>query len=126
MRWTVPYKPWRGSVLPLVPVVVEGLGVLDALVDSGAAFSVFQATVADALGSEIEHGERRMFRGAGGRILAYRHVLNVRILDQAFPLTVFFSRDYLPSVNLLGRDNFFHKFRVAFDETAQQVTLEAV
>ena len=124
MTWTVPYKLWRGSFLPMVPVEVEGLGLIDALVDSGAASSVFQSSIADSLGIEIERGERKMFRGAGGRILAYRHTLNVRILEQAFPLTVFFSRDYLPSMNLLGRENFFRKFLVAFNEPARQVTLE--
>ena len=124
MKWTVPYRPWRGTFLPLVAVEVEGIGVLDAIVDSGASCSLFSARVADELGLVLESGESKRFGGVGGSILAYRHDLPVRVMGQVMTLKVFFSREFHPSVNLLGRDNFFMHFLVTFDEVGRRTILE--
>lgn len=125
MTWIVPYKSWLGSMLPLVPVHLPGIGVVDALADSGAAISLFDVAIANALGIDIEAGERRDLRGVGGRILAYGHDVPVKVMEHPLTLKVFFSFDYRTSVNILGRSDFFRRFRVTFDEAGQRMLLES-
>lgn len=96
---------------------------LKALVDSGATFSVFRAEVLDYLGASLAKGERVYLEGIGGRILGYRHRVSATVGSRRFPLHAIFSQELAVSFNLLGRDNFFQEFHVAFDERAQLVQL---
>ncbi len=124
MKWVVPYKPLSGSLFPLIPIEIPGVSIVDALVDSGASVSLFEISIAKVLGLPVESGARQILGGAGGRIVAYRHEVPVRVAGRLLPLKVCFSYEYTPSVSLLGRDNFFRNFLVTFDESGQKTILE--
>lgn len=116
----------HGEVYPIIPFSVTALNMkrdFYALIDSGATISVFKAEVAEELGIEIEKGQETYLGGVGGRIKGYIHFLKMEIAGKVFRAPVVFSREYLVSFNLLGRDSFFPKFRITFEEKKQQVEL---
>ncbi|MBU1326528.1 retropepsin-like domain-containing protein [Patescibacteria group bacterium] len=95
-----------------------------ALIDSGATISVFGEETAETLGVEIEKGEKTVLGGVGGRIVGYIHKLRVRIAGKDFLCPIVFSREYLVSFNLLGRQEFFKKFKIIFEEKKNLLKLE--
>ena len=95
-----------------------------ALVDSGATISIFGEETADSLGIKIENGEKTILGGVGGRIVGYIHELRVRVAGKEFICPVVFSREYLVSFNLLGRQEFFKRFKIIFEEKNNLLKLE--
>jgi hypothetical protein len=125
---TFPYLQKDRQYFPVVDVSLGGVGrslTLKALVDSGASFSVFRAEVLEYLGLPLVKGERVYLEGIGGRILGYRHRLPVVVGTTAFALTIVFSQELAVSFNLLGRDNFFQRFLVTFNERGRLVQLRS-
>jgi len=97
----------------------------EALIDSGASFSIFRPEIAEYLGIQIEKGKQVYLEGIGGRILGYIHEVRVSI-DKCnfFKCKIVFSREFHVSFNLLGRDNFFKQFIISFHEKDQNVVIE--
>lgn len=112
---------------PVIPFYVS-LGSkqlkIRGLIDSGATISVFKDEVADQLEIDIESGKEIYLGGVGGRIKGYIHKLNVEIAGEKLLCPVVFSREYLVSFNLLGRQAFFYKFRIIFEESKNMLKLE--
>lgn len=94
-----------------------------ALVDSGATVSIFGEETANSLGIEIEKGEKTILGGVGGRIIGYLHKLRIRVAGKEMLCPIVFSREYLVSFNLLGREGFFRNFEIIFKEKKKQVEL---
>lgn len=94
-----------------------------ALIDSGATISIFREEVAEELDIEIEKGVETYLGGVGGRIKGYIHILKVEVAGKKFRCPIVFSREYLVSFNLLGRESFFPKFSITFEEKKQFVQL---
>lgn len=122
-RYEFPYRIHRGIPLPLIPIILAEKEQTYALLDSGANVSLFEAWVAERVGLPIEKGKKRFLTGIGGRILAYEHLIPVRIVDYKFSLKIAFSRELDVSVNLLGQDNFFDHFVVSFDRAQKVIQL---
>ena len=123
---TFPYLRRGQQYFPVVDVallVPKRPLVVKALVDSGASFSVFRAEVLDYLGIPLAQGKPLYLEGIGGRILGYRHRVPARVGATTFSLTVVFSQELTVSFNLLGRDNFFQRFLVTFDERRRIVRI---
>jgi len=95
-----------------------------ALVDSGATISVFRADIALNLGLTIEKGKKIYLGGVGGHIKGYIHVLKVEIAKKSFLCPIVFSYEYFVSLNLLGRAEFFKRYRIVFEEKKNFLRLE--
>lgn len=123
-----PYREsTSGDFFPIVNFNLHYKGNVintSALIDSGATISIFREEVAEELGLEIEKGKETYLGGIGGRIKGYIQVLKVEIAGKEFSCPVVFSREYLVSFNLLGRDSFFPKFKITFEEAKQNVQLD--
>lgn len=116
----------HGNIFPIIPLAITFADMTKefyALIDSGATVSVFRAEVADELGIEIEKGEETYLGGVGGRIKGYIHKVDVEIAGKNIHCPIVFSKEYLVSFNLLGREAFFPKFRIIFEEKKKQVQL---
>ena len=127
MRMDFPYTAKAERQYPLVDIALsKGRKCLavKALVDSGASFSVFRAEIAEFLGVSIEKGKAFYLEGIGGRILGYLHVLNARVGSKSFRCKIVFSREFTVSFSILGRDNFFEKFLITFDEKKKNIILQ--
>jgi len=124
-----PYIRKRGIYYPIVPIklVHQDLELItDALIDSGANVSVFQASISDYFGIDLFKGERLFLQGIGGRIAAYRHHIGIEIGGFSFLSLIAFSTEMIPRVNILGRDDFFHHFLITFDEPSRKLVLQKV
>lgn len=94
-----------------------------ALIDSGAAISIFKDVVAEKLGVKIEKGEKVILNGVGGRIIGYMHKIEITVAKKRFTCPVIFSREYVASFNVLGREVFFKQFTIIFEEKRKQLKL---
>jgi len=125
---TFPYRQNpEGQFFPVVPVrFYLGKKKVDssALVDSGATVSIFRADIADYLEIEIEKGEEIYLGGIGGRIKGYIHRLKIEVAGKKFFCPIVFSREYLVSFNLLGREKFFKNFIIIFEEAKKKLELK--
>lgn len=125
---TFPYrKNPEGQFFPVIPLrfyFKEKTIDTSALVDSGATVSIFKTDVANDLGLKVEEGKEIYLGGVGGRIKGYIHKLEIETANRKFFCPIVFSHEYLVSFNLVGRDVFFNKFRIIFDEKNNQVLLE--
>jgi len=121
-----PYSYRRQRLFPIVPVtlIVGSYEVTtDALVDSGANISVFRHEIGECLDLEIETGKETLLQGLGGRVIGYIHEVTMKVEQVSFSCQVVFSRELTVGVNILGRQDFFEKFRVIFDERKKEVIL---
>lgn len=115
----------KGNVFPVIPLTLEFGKKKDvsALVDSGATISVFKEDVAISLGIDVEKGEEIYLGGVGGHIRGYVHKVKAEFAGKTLVLPVVFSHEYLVSFNLLGREGFFEKFDILFEERKGRVRL---
>lgn len=112
---------------PIIPIRFHnGTRTIDstALIDSGATISVFRDDVALNLGLVLENGKEIYLGGVGGHIRGYIHKMKIEVGSKKFVCPIVFSREYLVSFNLLGRDAFFDRFKIIFDEKEKLVNLE--
>lgn len=123
-----PYrKDVAGNAFPVIPLTMIWRGKKKeflALVDSGATISIFGAETAEELGLKIEKGEEVYLGGIGGRIKGYIHKIKIEAAGRKFACPIVFSREYLVSFNLIGRQDFFRNFRIIFEEKKNYLKLE--
>lgn len=127
MKLVFPYVQKAANFYPAIDIKLFGRKesiTVKALIDSGASFSVFRPEIAEQIGVNIESGKRLYLEGIGGRILGYIHKVPVKVGNKRFNCRIVFSREFTVSFNLLGRDNFFTKFLITFDENNKEVILE--
>jgi len=119
-------KDAKGNSFPIIPITLELGGKKDfwALIDSGATVSIFKAEVAETLGISIENGKEIWLGGVGGHIKGYLHELKIEVAGKKFVCPIVFSREYLVSFNLLGREAVFEKFKIIFEEKKKILKLE--
>ena len=96
---------------------------LEVLVDSGASYTTFRGEIADLLGIKIEDGEKRVSVGVSGKIDVFLHDIDMKIFDKWFSFRVAFSRDLTSSFNLLGREGFFDRHLVTFNQKDGKTTI---
>ena len=123
------YKEVEGRCYPVILVHLRNKNLEDdfyALIDSGASISTFRAEVAESLGIKIEEGERRISVGISGKVEVFVHQLELKVFDKWFPCKIAFSRHLTTSFNLLGREGFFEKHLVTFNENEKKIILTEV
>ena len=123
-----PYrKDAKGDYYPVIPIaLISGNKKREyfALIDSGATISIFRPEVSESLGIIIEKGKEVYLGGVGGRIKGFIHNVKIEIAGKTFTCPVVFSNEYYVSLNLLGRSEFFERFKITFEEKKRQVKLE--
>lgn len=127
MRYTYDYVKVRDKHFPLIPLKLgSGNNIFEtfALIDSGASLSLFRIDIGHQLGIEIESGAKHTLEGISGNIIIYEHDIPISVEGMPFNCKVGFSEAYSASFNILGRDNFFTKFLITFDEFNNKVILE--
>src|SRR5579864_8662050 len=83
-----------------------------AKIDTGASDCLFQRRFAEALGLEVEAGERRGFSTVAGRFETYGHEVSIRVLDIEFTSFVYFFTDTAIRRNVLGRRGWLDRVRI--------------
>lgn len=96
---------------------------LDCLVDSGADYNLFPASIGETLGLTIKKGKQTQHIGiANIGIIAYRHQVKLFLPGYNFTTEIDFSYDHV--IPLVGRDGFFKYFKkVIFNQEELKVEL---
>ena len=123
-----PYQQRRHHWLPIIPITLCGPTAplqTEAYLDSGALMSIFDHTLAEALGIPLVHARTQRFIVGDGRFIHGRIVtLPLQIGPLRFRAPIAFSSELKVGFNLLGRRDFFEQFdEVAFQEKRRQVLL---
>lgn len=121
-----PYVRFHRHFYPLIPVSLHRRGRAVntfALIDSGASVSVFRPEIAKELG--LASGKKAGIRlgTATGGVHIETTGLNLEIAGLRFRATVGFPRRAAAGFNILGREGFFGRFNVCFDERNRRVIL---
>ena len=116
----LPYGRLHGRPAPLIALTLycDHLRTdVDAYVDSGAYYSVFQADIAARLGLAFQMGIAVSTIGADGRpILVFLHRVGLRIAEFQLTATVGFSEELGIGFNLLGRHSVFNQLQFCFND----------
>lgn len=122
------YKPIRGRLAPIITIGVKIGGIwypIEVYLDSGSAYTVLHARIADGVGFDYRGGERIYLQvGDGSFIPVYLHDLEVQIGAEQFTARVGFSEKLGVGFNLLGRTDIFDRFRICFQESRGILTFE--
>ena len=121
-------KPARYVYRPVIPIKLsmdKASIIFDALIDSGADECTFPGWIAETLGHDIYNGEKRIFSGIGGSVLAYSHKTHLRVEDAGFLTKVYYSHEWddMP-FGLLGQVSFFSHFDIRFNYNEKVVVLQ--
>ena len=123
------YKPFRGRLAPLITIGVKIEAVwypVEVYVDSGSAYTVLRAQIADGIGFDYRTGNRVYLQvGDGSFVPVYLHQLEVQVGTDRFPAQVGFSEKLGVGFNLLGRAGVFERFKICFQESQRVLTFES-
>jgi len=117
------------ALRPVLPVTLKRGDKkisVQALVDSGSDYNIFNAEVGEALGLEIKTGKTLSFWGTSeSKQLAYFHDITIEIGGYEYQCYCGFSYDikHLP-YGLLGQNDFFEKFKVIFDYSKERFEIK--
>jgi predicted aspartyl protease len=122
------YKPFRGRLVPMITIGVKMGAVwypLEVYVDSGAAYTVLRAQIAEGVGFDYRAGNRVYLQvGDGSFIPVYLHDLEAQVGTERFTAKVGFSDKLGVGFNLLGRAGVFERFKICFQESQGVITFE--
>ena len=94
----------------------------DAYVDSGATYSIFHTDMAAILGLTYYKGRKIMIRVGDGKLIpVYLHKLPIQFAGHKFTAVIGFSEKLGVGFNLLGRVDFFNRFRICFNDKERAV-----
>lgn len=85
----------------------------EAKIDPGAEVCLFRREQGEMLGLEIESGYRILLDSLAGSLVAYGHSVTLHTLGLEFDSMVYFAADYGLRRNLLGREGWLQKVRLA-------------
>ena len=116
---------------PSIPILLNGFEKFEtiALVDSGADISVMPKAIAELIGLNIS-GEITSAYGIGGKVDSVETKANITIekghehYNFVMPIKVVLGDYDFPVI--LGREGFFDKFVISFDQASEKVSLKRV
>ena len=86
---------------------------VQANLDTGASFCIFQREHGEELGLEIERGTPQKIGTATGSFIAYGHEVKLITLGLEIDATVYFAGIYGFPRNVLGRQGWLNQVRLA-------------
>jgi len=103
---TVPVELGNG------PKVVQ----VDAKLDTGASFCIFERTYAEMLGLTVESGTQALVSTANGTFQVFGHWLAMTALGFQFDVMIYFAADESVKRSVLGRRGFIDQLRLCLIE----------
>lgn len=125
-----PYRVAGGRLAPMISAGIlldRSWRPIELYVDSGAAYTILRAKVAEEADFDFQSG-RRVFAqvGDGSMIPIFLHDIMVQIGDKRFRANIGFSARLGVPFNLLERLNVFDHFRICFHEKRRFVSFQSV
>lgn len=128
-------SPFPNKINALRPVIkiefdnpTRGKFSYFVLVDSGADYCMFHASIGESLGLNIKSGKPLIFYGTSGEPQqAYFHKITFKIGGHSHTADVGFSYDMEKlAYGLLGQDGFFDKWNVKFEYKKENVEIKEI
>ena len=121
----------RSASRPVLPIqLINGQNKVRyfAIIDSGADFCVFHASIGEIIGLTVESGKLQQFSGVSGQqqqLTAYFHDIQIEVGGHEFDCFAGFSKEIegLP-YGFLGQVGFFSLFDIRFDYDKERVELK--
>lgn len=88
---------------------------LDAKIDSGSTYCVFERRHGERLGIEIEKVLSERIGTASGSFQAFAHQLTLNVEGYEFDVTVYFAQDENFNRNVLGRHGWLDRMIIAIN-----------
>ena len=79
---------------------------IDAKLDTGSTFCIFQPYYASLLGIDLKSGEQKRIRTATGSFGAYGHEVTLTVGNLEWQAAVYFAADEAFPMNVVGRVGF--------------------
>jgi len=89
---------------------------VNAKLDTGSSFCVFERAVAESLGIPVEDGSLMIISTATGQFKAYGHWVTISAIGYEVESMVFFAADDTIKRNVLGRQGWIDRFRLCLIE----------
>ncbi len=104
----------EGITIETTLILGKDSALFQAKIDPGAQVCLFQREIGEQLGIDIESGPQiRLGSLTGGSLIAFGHSVTLHTLGLEFDSVVYFAADYGLERNLLGRDGWLQKVRLA-------------
>jgi 8-oxo-dGTP pyrophosphatase MutT (NUDIX family) len=108
------YSDQRSGIeIPTAFELGETVVFCQAKVDPGAQDCLFKRELGEELGLDIERGHFIKLDSLAGTLPAYGHEVTLHTLGLEFNSIVYFAADYGLRRNLLGREGWLQKVRLA-------------
>ncbi len=101
-----------GITLPTTLSIGESIVKVDAKVDTGATFCVFERIHGENLGLEIESGDLIKISTATSGFDAFGHNLNLSVLGFETESKVYFAKEESFYLNVLGRQGWLDRVKL--------------
>ncbi len=101
----------------MLPVSVQ------AKLDTGSTFCIFQTHYAQMLGLELEKGDVELVRTATGKFIAHGHEVTLNVGNLEWEATVYFAADEFFPINVLGRIGFLDRLKIGLVDYEQLLYL---
>ena len=127
MRTEFIYERIGEKLYPIIPMLVgfeKNWIPVSALVDSGAAISIFNADVGRALCIDVESGRKMEISGISGKVFAFVHKVKLNVGEKEFEAEVAFTDELAVPINLFGRKDAFENFIISIDESENKLIFE--
>src|SRR5579871_6326597 len=115
------FREATGIGVPVLLTLGSRKADVTANIDTGASHCIFERRVATKdLGLTVEHGYRRTFSTANSQFEAFGHDVLINVLGIEFDTMVFFFSDPEIRKNVLGRQGWLNRVRLAivdYDQT---------
>lgn len=85
---------------------------IDAKIDTGASYCIFERRHGENLGIDIENGSLENFNTATGNFLAFGHELRLLVLGIETTSIVFFAKEESFTRNVLGRNGWLNRVKL--------------
>jgi len=122
-----PFSKRKILVRPIIPISLKSGGRslrYEALIDSGADFSIFPTEIAKKLGVNLKKAKKIYFSSATGNLV--QGILTKIKLDigkEGFETFVVFA-DLAEKTGILGQYGFFDKFIIRFDLQKEDIEIK--
>ena len=116
-----------GDVGITVPIMIrrhQDFVRLDAKLDTGASYCIFERAHGEQLGLDIESGHPERFGTAMGAFLAYGHAVTLSVSNFEFDIVAYFAADEAFIRNVLGRHGFLDRVLIGLDDYAGKFYLQ--
>jgi hypothetical protein len=101
-----------GITVPVILSFFDKFTKIEAKVDTGSSFCVFERIHGENIGLEIESGFRETFSTVTAPFVAYGHEITLSVLGIETTSTVYFAESEYFTRNVLGRQGWLDRIKL--------------